>query len=93
MPRPRNPRCIRFSPSVFYYKPQGIPMRELEEVSLGADEFEALRLHDVLGLEQTKAAEKMHISQPTLARLLDSAYKKIADALINGKAIRVEKDE
>jgi len=62
----------------------------LEEVVLRADELEALKLYDVDGLEQTKAAEKMKISQPTFARILDSAYKKIADALIKGKAIRIE---
>lgn len=90
MPRPRIPRCVRFNPDVYYFKPQGIPLRMLEEVVLRADELEALKLYDVDGLEQTKAAEKMKISQPTFARILDSAYKKIANALIKGKAIRIE---
>ena len=81
---------MRFNPDVIYFKPQGIPLRMLEEVVLRADELEALKLYDVDGLEQTKAAEKMKISQPTFARILDSAYKKIADALIKGKAIRIE---
>ena len=90
MPRHKIPRCVRFNPDVIYFKPQGIPLRMLEEVVLRADELEALKLHDVDGLEQTKAAEKMKISQPTFARILDSAYKKIADALIKGKAIRIE---
>jgi len=81
---------VRFNPDVIYFKPQGIPLRMLEEVVLRADELEALKLYDVDGLEQTKAAEKMKISQPTFARILDSAYKKIADALIKGKAIRIE---
>ena len=62
----------------------------LEEVVLRADELEALKLYDVDGLEQTKAAEKMKISQPTFARILDSANKKIAEALVKGKAIRIE---
>ncbi len=93
MPRPKNPRCIRFSPSVLYYKPRGVPLSELEEVSLAADELEALRLHDVEGHEQTAAAKKMKISQPTYARTLDRAYKKIAGALVGGKAIRIEKDK
>ncbi len=62
----------------------------LEEVVLGADEIEALKLYEVEGLEQRAAAEKMNISQPTFARILDSAYKKIAKALIEGKAIRIE---
>jgi predicted DNA-binding protein (UPF0251 family) len=90
MPRHKIPRCVRFSPDVIYFKPQGIPLRMLEEVILRADELEALKLYDVDGLEQTKAAEKMKISQPTFARILDSANKKIAEALVKGKAIRIE---
>ena len=90
MPRPKIPRCVRFNPDVYYFKPQGIPLRMLEEVVLLPDELEALKLYEVDGLEQTKAAEKMKISQPTFARILDSAYKKIANALIKGKAIRIE---
>ena len=90
MPRPRIPRCVRFKPNVYYFKPQGIPLRILEEVVLEADELEALKLYDVDGFEQIKAAEKMKISQPTFARILDSAYKKIAIALVKGKAIRIE---
>ena len=65
-------------------------MSHLESVFLESDELEALKLHDVDNLEQTKAAEKMKISQPTFARILNSAYKKIADAIINGKAIEIE---
>ena len=90
MPRPRRRRRVRFSPDVYYFKPQGIPLRELEEVVLLPDELEALKLHDVDGLEQVPASEKMGISQPTFARILDSAYKKLAQALIQGKAIRIE---
>lgn len=65
-------------------------MRKLDEVVLAADELEALKLHDVDGLDQISAAKKMTVSQPTFARILDSAYKKAADAIINGKAIRIE---
>ncbi|PIS21952.1 hypothetical protein COT51_00055 [candidate division WWE3 bacterium CG08_land_8_20_14_0_20_41_15] len=90
MSRPKIPRCVRFNPDVYYFKPQGIPLRELEEVILLPDELEALKLYDVDGLEQTKAAAKMKISQPTFARILDLANKKVADALIEGKAIRIE---
>lgn len=77
-------------PSVYYFKPQGIPLRFLEEVILFGDELEAIKLHDVDKLEQKEAAEKMEISQPTFARILDKAYKKIAEAIILGKAIRIE---
>ena len=89
MPRHKIPRCVRFNPDVYYFKPQGIPLRMLEEVVLLPDELEALKLHDVDGLEQTKAAEKMKISQPTFARILDGAYKKIAQAIIKGRAIKI----
>ncbi len=91
MPRPRIPRCLRFRPNVYYFKPQGIPLRMLEEVALLSDELEAIKLHDVDGLEQIDAAKKMNISQPTFGRILNSAYKKIAEAIIKGKAIRIEK--
>lgn len=56
------------------------------------DELEALKLYDVDGLNQTQAAEKMNISQPTFARILDSANKKVAEAIVKGKAIRIEQD-
>ena len=90
MTRRKIPRCVQFSPKVSYFKPQGIPLRLLEEVKLGADELEALKLYEVDNISQTAAAEKMKISQPTFARILDSANQKIADALINGKAIKLE---
>jgi len=91
MPRPKIARFLRFKPDVYYFKPQGIPLRFLQEVVLEADELEAIKLHDVDNLEQIEAAKKMKISQPTFARILDSAYKKIALAIIKGKAIRIEK--
>ena len=65
-------------------------MRYLEEVALQADEIQALKLHDVDNFNQTEAADKMKISQPTFNRILNSAYAKIADGLIHGKAIRLE---
>lgn len=90
MPRPKIQRRLGFDPSVYYFKPQGVPMRFLEEVVLLADELEALKLYEVDGLAQTIAAKKMNISQPTFARILDRANKKIAEAIIYGKAIRIE---
>jgi len=91
MSRPRIPRCIKFRPDVYYFKPQGIPLRELEEVVLFPDELEALKLYEVDGLEQVDASEKMKISQPTFARLLGSANKKVAEAIIKGRAIKISK--
>jgi predicted DNA-binding protein (UPF0251 family) len=90
MPRPRIPRKVWFTPNVTYFKPAGIRMIFLDEVIITRDEFEAIRLRDYEGLTQTEAAKKMGISQPTFQRLYESARKKIADALINGKAIRIE---
>jgi len=90
MPRPRLCRRVGFRPSVTYFKPAGIRMVGLEESILTVDEFEAVRLKDLLGLEQEECAKKMHISQPTFHRLVLSARKKIADAIVNGKAIRIE---
>lgn len=90
MPRPRICRRVCCEPGIKYFKPRGVPMWRLEDVSLTVDEFEAIRLKDLEGLEQTIAAESMHISQPTFHRVIDSARKKVADALINGKAIRIE---
>lgn len=93
MPRPKRYRHLRFKPAVYYFKPRGIPLRMLEEVVLEADELEALKLHDVDDLQHLEAAAKMKISQPTFGRILDSAYKKIAQAIIKGKAIKIEKNE
>ena len=90
MVRQRLCRRVRFNPKVTYFKPRGISLRELEEVILPVDEFEAVRLKDLLGLEQEEAAKKMNISQPTFHRLVLSARRKIADALVSGKAIRIE---
>lgn len=90
MVRPKLYRRVRFNPDVTYFKPRGIPLRELEEVILNVDEFEAVRLKDLEGLEQEACAKKMNISQPTFHRLVLSARKKIAEAIVNGKAIKIE---
>lgn len=92
MPRRKKPRVLNFKPNVFYFKPRGIPLRILKEETLHPDEIEAVKLHDVDGFEQVEAAKKMKISQPTFARILDSAYKKIAKALIFGHALRIEEN-
>lgn len=65
-------------------------MRSLNEIILNIDEFEAIRLKDLEQLDQKQAAKKMNISQPTFQRLITIARKKLADAIINGKAIRIE---
>ena len=91
MVRPIKPRKVLFDPDVVYFKPRAVPLSLLDEVELGIDELEALRLCDYKNLEQTEAAKKMKISQSTLQRILTSGRKKVAEALINGKAIKIRK--
>jgi predicted DNA-binding protein (UPF0251 family) len=90
MSRPPKCRRIEFMPNATYFKPAGIPLRDLEEISMSVEEAEAIRLKDMEGLEQEQGAEKMNISRPTFQRVLASARKKLADALLNGKAIKIE---
>ena len=91
MPRPIKPRRVFFDPNVTYFKPRAVPLSILEEVDLMVDELEALRLCDYKKLGQIEAAKKMKISQSTLQRILTSARKKVAEALIEGKAIKIKK--
>lgn len=90
MPRPRILRRIFFNPRITYFKPAGVMLKNLSESILTKEELEAIRLIDLKEVEQKKAAKKMQISQPTLSRLLSSARKKLADALVNGKAIKIQ---
>ena len=90
MPRPPKCRRVAFLPNVTYFKPAGIPLRTLEEVQLSVEEAEAIRLKDLEGFEQEEGAERMNISRPTFQRVLASARQKAADALLHGKAIRIE---
>jgi predicted DNA-binding protein (UPF0251 family) len=73
-----------------YFKPRGIPLRALEEVNLTIDEFEAIRLADLEGMYQEEAAKKMKISRQTFGNIIDSAHNKIADSLVNAKALRIK---
>ncbi|MFO8016275.1 MAG: DUF134 domain-containing protein [Candidatus Woesearchaeota archaeon] len=90
MPRPRMMRRVGFRPDVTHFKPAGVRLAALSEVTLAFDEFEAVRLKDHEQTSQTDAAKKMNVSQPTFQRIISSARKKIAEALVNGKAIRIE---
>lgn len=90
MPRPPKCRRVTFFPRYTYFKPAGIPLRDLEEETLTVEEIEALRLKDLEGLEQEECAQSMRISRPTFQRILIEARKKVAKALIYGKAIRIE---
>jgi predicted DNA-binding protein (UPF0251 family)/predicted Fe-Mo cluster-binding NifX family protein len=74
-------------------KPAGISVRLLEEVILGFDEAEALRLADYEGLYQEAAARSMGVSRQTFGRIVEAARRKVADAILNGKALRIEGGE
>lgn len=90
MPRPFCSRIVAGTPAASIFKPSGVPISELEQIVMTLDEFEALRLADLDGLYQEQAAEKMKISRPTFSRIVDSARRKVADALVHGKALRIE---
>jgi predicted DNA-binding protein (UPF0251 family) len=90
MAKPKKNRFVLQPPSVVYYKPQGIPLYQLEQVILAVEEYEAVRLVDYEGLQQKDAAERMKVSRATCARILESARHKIAAALTGGKAIRIQ---
>jgi len=90
MPRPRCRRTVGYLPSVTYFKPAGVRISDLDEVLIGHDELEAIRLKDLMGLPQEDAAREMNVSQPTFHRLILTAHKKLADAVVSGKALKIE---
>lgn len=90
MPRPFKCRQVGCKPDISYFKPRGIPVTRLEEVNLTMDEFESVRLADLEGMYQDDAAKKMNISRQTFGNIVKSARKKIAEALVNGKAIKID---
>jgi predicted DNA-binding protein (UPF0251 family) len=89
MPRPPCPRRVAAPPRCSYFKPAGIPLSRLEEVALNVDELEALRLADLEGLYQEKAAARMGVSRPTFARIVEISRRKVAEALVHGRALRI----
>jgi len=89
MPRPRCPRRVAAPPRCLYFKPAGVPVSRLEEVALSVDELEALRLADLEGLYQDDAAARMGVSRPTFARIVEASRRKVAEALVHGRALRI----
>ena len=88
--RPKSCRRVKDTPRVRCFKPQGIPRGQLEEIVVTVDELEAIRLADLEGLYQSEAAETMGVSRQTFGRILDSAHKKVAEAIVSGKSIVFE---
>jgi predicted DNA-binding protein (UPF0251 family) len=90
MPRPHCCRLIRSEPEVTVFKPAGVPARDLEVVTMTLDEFEAVRLADLDGLYQEQAAERMGVSRATFGRIVESARRKVAEALVRGMVLKIE---
>ncbi|SOB58812.1 conserved protein of unknown function [Pseudodesulfovibrio profundus] len=90
MGRKKIRRMIQREPGATFYKPQGIPMRLLEDITLTHEGFEAIRLADGEGLSQEEAARQMGVSRPTFGRILATARKAVAQALTRGWAIRID---
>jgi len=89
MARPPKQRCVACTPVSDFFKPRGVPLHALDEVALELDELEALRLADLNGLYQAEVAVQMGVSRQTVGNILTRAHSKIADALLNGKALRI----
>ncbi|MFT3962746.1 DUF134 domain-containing protein [Propionivibrio sp.] len=90
MARPLKCRRVDCDVPARYFKPQGIPLCALEEIELALDEVEAMRLTDVNGLYQAEAAERMGVSRQTLGAIVARAHEKVARAILEGKALRIE---
>lgn len=88
--RPKKIRWVKCDPGERCFRPRCKPAAVLEGVYLTLDEFEAVRLADLEKLEQVEAARRMRISRPTFSRILSGARGKIADGLVNLKAIKIE---
>lgn len=89
MPRPRKRRIVRFEPRARIYKPAGVPLDGLRQITLLQEELEALRLADVEGLTQAQAAGRMGISRSTFQRIVSRARRQVAEALVTGGALQI----
>lgn len=88
--RPVNCRSVENVPKVTCFMPEGVSPSKLENVVLSVDEVEAIRLADKLGMYQSDAASKMSVSRQTFGRIVKSARRKVAEALVDGKSICIE---
>ncbi len=89
MARPKKNRKVTAAPRAYYFKPRAIPLCELEESALELDEFQAIKHADLERLDQAAAAAKMKVSRQTFGNILASARRKLADAVVNAKALKI----
>ena len=90
MTRPFKCRKVTSEPRAYYFKPLVVPLCALEEIVLQLDEFQALKCADLEHKDQTAAAAAMKVSRQTFGNILASARRKLADAVVNGKALKIE---
>ena len=90
MARPFKCRKVTSEPRAYYFKPRAVPLCELEEIILQLDEFQALKHSELDKKKQEKAASAMKVSRQTFGNILASARRKLADAVVNGKALKIE---
>ncbi len=90
--RPRRYRRIKFDHRANFYKPQGVPLNNLDVIELSVEELEALRLKNIENKSQDECAKIMKTSQSTFQRILSEAYRKVSIGLVQGKAIKISKD-
>jgi len=90
MARPKRCRKVAARPGSVLFKPAGVPARSLAEIVLTVDEFESIRLADQLELYHEQAADRMGVSRQTFGRVVALARRKVATALVEGLAIRIE---
>jgi len=88
--RPKKTRWVKCLPQERCFRPKCKPVSKLDGVYLTIDEFEAVRLACLEELKQKEAAKLMKVSRPTFSRIVTSAHRKIADALVNIKSIKIE---
>jgi predicted DNA-binding protein (UPF0251 family) len=91
MVRPKCDKKVGPGPKYEEFKPEGCP-KSMGMIEIAREESEALRLKNIVGLDQKESAKKMGISQSTFQRILTGAYKKVSQALIEGKIIKLSKD-
>ena len=90
MPRPKCCRHIGAMPRKTFFQPEGAAPSSFDAVLLTLDEYEAIRLADLEGLYQEQAASRMNVSRQTFGRIVEAAHRKLADVIVNGKALRIE---
>lgn len=92
MARPKKERNICQGAPYECFKPNGVPLAQLNKVELLAEELEALRLADLEDLSQAEAAASMGVSRQTFGNIVKRARAKVAQSLVNGQALMLSRE-